>query len=128
MTAPGPLERAVVDEPGSAKVAAEELVRCALLAKLALDLGDAGLVRRAALVAASQGRLLAGMGGLGEDDVRLPALGGLLRLRYPSVVLAAAGLRLPVDEDLDGDDEDLDDDELEPAAAVLTAIDGEGAA
>ncbi len=40
--------------------AADELVRTALLARLALDLDDQPLARRAALEAASHARLLAG--------------------------------------------------------------------
>ena len=61
MTADLTLEAAPV-HPAAA--AAHELLRTALLAKLAVDLGDPTLTRRAARLAHTAARLLAGMGDL----------------------------------------------------------------
>ena len=72
-----------------AAAAAHELLRTALLAKLAVDVGDPALARRAARRAASSARLLSGMHlpayvDPDEDlDDDLPKLGDLLVAKYP---------------------------------------------
>lgn len=95
-----------------------ELVRTALIAKLAVDLNDGELSRRAATEAAGHARLLAGLLlPAPEDDERTPhaavvqpgsTLEELLRLAYPS----ASHL-----DDLGEPDDDQADDHDGGAAA-----------
>ncbi len=76
--------------PGLASATAAELVRTALLAKLAVDLGDPPLARRAARYAQSSAHQLAGLNfpahvdnGDEGDDQALPEVEDLLA-RMPS--------------------------------------------
>jgi hypothetical protein len=84
----------------SAATATFDLLRCALLAKLAADLGDPALTRRAALEAAGHARLLAGRGHTPEAATALPEVDDLLLQLAPPRVHPLAGL-LP-DDDLYG--------------------------
>ncbi len=73
---------------------AQELVRLALLARLALELGDGDLARRASRYAAPVVRLLAGL----EDDqpsTPLPEVENLLKRLRPLSVVDAGGEVLP---------------------------------
>ncbi len=64
---------------------AQELLRTALLAKLAVDLGDPALARRAARYAQSSAQLLAGLDiPTHVDDEELPKVDDLLAQRMPS--------------------------------------------
>lgn len=70
---------------------ANELLRTALLAELAVDLGDPRLARRAARHSASNARLLAGLDlprhedddDDPDEDVALPEVDDLLSVLYP---------------------------------------------
>ena len=64
---------------------AHELLRTALLAKLAVDLGDPALARRAARRAAGSARLLSGMDlpVSVDPDEDLPEVDDLLVAKYP---------------------------------------------
>lgn len=70
--------------------AAQELLRTALLAKLAVDLQDPVLARRAARKALAQARLLAGLDfpAAVDDATPVPTLDEVLARRYPAVAPA----------------------------------------
>lgn len=72
-----------------ATTAAAELLRVSLLAKLAVDLEDPVLARRAARKAQAPARLLAGLDfaayvGEDQDDDALPEVGDLLEQLHPN--------------------------------------------
>ena len=84
-----PWTRTPVDSPSLAEKTSTELLRLSLLAKLAVDLGDPVLARRAARHAVTSARLLAGLDWQAprleqdDEDDDLPELDELLE-RLPS--------------------------------------------
>jgi hypothetical protein len=112
-------DRSVSAPGGPAAAAAEELLRTALIAKLAVDLDDPALARRAANEAAGHARLLVDLDlpvVLDVDvhaDVIAPGstLDELLRLAYP-----AASRLDDADDQAEPDDELADDDDGGAAA------------